>query len=255
MADFVDKDSIVRKIWSNPDLVLLIFTGAAAEFALNRAVDWLFFTNRVPNDPVGRLFSTVRYAQEILFVDEARAKRTLDRISAAHRSVELRRGERIPDWAFRDVLYLLIDYSERAHELLFRPLTISERQELYSEFLRLGLGLQIPELPSSYFEWRVDRQLHLMRDLAYSKYTRMLYERYREHLGELRYQLMLELQAILTPVYVRRLLRINSRLPLDVALRVYGLCAVRELRSLVQWLVIPPAYLEEVRQLEYPRAA
>ncbi len=255
MADYVDKGSIVRKIWSNPDLVLLIFTGAAAEFALNRAVDWLFFTNRVPNDPIGRLFSTVHYAQEIVFVDEARAKRALDRISATHRSVELRRGERIPDWAFRDVLYLLIDYSERAHELLFRPLTIPERQELYSEFLRLGVGLQIQELPSSYFEWRVDRQLHLMRDLAYSKYTGMLYERYREHLGEWRYQLMLELQAILVPLYVRRLLRINPRLPLDVALRLYGLCAVRELRAVMQWLVIPPDYLDKVRQLEYPRAA
>ncbi len=42
--DFVDRRSIVRRIWGDPNLVLLIFAGAAAEFALNRAVDWLFFT-------------------------------------------------------------------------------------------------------------------------------------------------------------------------------------------------------------------
>jgi ER-bound oxygenase mpaB/B'/Rubber oxygenase, catalytic domain len=108
MSDFVDHRSIVRAIWGDSDLILLIFAGAAAEFALNRAVDWLFFTNRLPDDPIGRFFSTVRYAQEIVFADETRARRTLDRISAIHRSVERRRGERIPAWAHRDVLYMLV---------------------------------------------------------------------------------------------------------------------------------------------------
>ena len=56
MSDFVDHRSIVRAIWGDPDLILLIFAGAAAEFALNRAVDWLFFTNRLPDDPIGRFF-------------------------------------------------------------------------------------------------------------------------------------------------------------------------------------------------------
>ena len=85
VLDFVDRRSIVRTIWGDSDLVLLIFAGSAAEFALNRAVDWLFFTGEIPRDPIGRLFSTVRYAQEIVFVDEEKARRTLDRINA-HRS-------------------------------------------------------------------------------------------------------------------------------------------------------------------------
>ena len=75
IPDFVDRRSIVRTIWGDPDLVLLIFAGSAAEFALNRAVDWLFFTGEIPRDPIGRLFSTVRYAQEIVFVDEETARR------------------------------------------------------------------------------------------------------------------------------------------------------------------------------------
>ena len=51
MRDFVDRRSIVRTIWGSPDLILLIFAGSAAEFALNRAVDWLFFTGNIPRDP------------------------------------------------------------------------------------------------------------------------------------------------------------------------------------------------------------
>jgi hypothetical protein len=53
------------------------------EFALNRAVAWLFFTGRLPHDPVGRLFSTVRYAQQIVFADEDTARRTLGPINAS----------------------------------------------------------------------------------------------------------------------------------------------------------------------------
>src|SRR5690348_12391329 len=98
MSDFVHRSSIVRKIWGNPDLILLIFAGSAAEFALNRAVDWLFFTGKLPRDPIGRLFSTVRYAQEIVFVDEETAQRTFDRITAAHAAVERARNNTIPDW-------------------------------------------------------------------------------------------------------------------------------------------------------------
>src|SRR4026207_400527 len=86
--DFVDRGSIVRRIWGDPDLVLLVCAGSAAEFALNRAVDWLFFTGKIPQDPIGRLFSTVRYAQEIVFVDEEKARQTLDRINAQHSSVD-----------------------------------------------------------------------------------------------------------------------------------------------------------------------
>ena len=123
MSEFVPEGSIVRKIWGDPDLILLIFAGSAAEFALNRAVDWLFFTGKLPTDPIGRLFSTVRYAQEIVFVNEEAARRTLNRINAAHRTVERERSDTIPEWAYRDVLYMLIDYSERAHALLYGPLS------------------------------------------------------------------------------------------------------------------------------------
>ena len=246
MSDFVDQRSIIRTIWSDSELVLLIFAGSAAEFALNRSVDWLFYTNRIPNDPVGRFYSTVAYAQEIVFADETRAQQTMARICQIHHSVESSRGERIPDWAYRDVLYMLIDYSERAHELFYRQLTMAEKHDLYDGFLRIGKGLEVLELPPNYLEWKVDRELHLLRDLARSKYTGMLYESYRAQLGELRYQLLLQLQALLAPERVRELLGLEPSLLLGAAIKLYSLCSIPELRSVIQWLLLPVR--NEIRQ-------
>jgi uncharacterized protein (DUF2236 family) len=248
MCDFVSRDSIVRSIWGSSDLILLIFAGSAAEFALNRAVDWLFFTGQIPRDPVGRLFSTVRYAQEIVFVDEAKARRTFDQIHSIHESVQQERGARMPDWAFRDVLYMLIDYSERAHALLHRPLNDAERHELYDVFHRVGKGLRIPELPANYADWRDDRLRHLERDLEYSEYTKRLYEKYREHLGGWRYEILRLTQAQLAPERVRRLLSLRRPPLLFEAFRAYGVFTRLNLQEIVHWLLLPPGHVDEVRR-------
>src|SRR5678815_4542320 len=208
MSDFVEPRSIVRKIWGNPDLVLLIFAGSAAEFALNRAVDWLFFTGKIPRDPIGRLFSTVSYAQEIVFASEETALRTLGRINAIHGAVEHQRGQTIPDWAYRDVLYMLVDYSERSYRFLYNPLSPSQQDDMYAVFRRIGEELHVTELPATYAEWQHDRRRHLVRDLAHSQHTSLLFEQYRGHLGPWRYHLLLQVQALLVPDEVRRLLHL-----------------------------------------------
>src|SRR5215208_6436324 len=104
MDFFVKPDSIVRKIWGKSDTVLFIFAGAAAEFALNKAVDWLYFTGRLPTDPLGRLFSTVSYARKIVFSSIDEAHKAIDTLQYIHSTVEKNRGASIPDWAYRDVL-------------------------------------------------------------------------------------------------------------------------------------------------------
>jgi uncharacterized protein (DUF2236 family) len=254
MADFVGPGSIVRKIWGDGDMVLLVFAGSAAEFALNRAVDWLFFTGKLPGDPIGRLFATAGYAQQIVFADELTASCALERIRAVHQAVERRRGQPIPEWAHRDVLYMLIDYSERAHELLDRPLSADERSELYDVFYRVGTGLGIPELPASYAEWRVDRESHLRRDLLYSAGTEALYAQYRKHLGPWRYRLLLWTQAILSPEHVRGLLRLKSAERLRPMTRVYPILVRAGLRSSIQRLLMPSTYLAAVRGLDHTSA-
>ncbi len=64
---FVTNGSVIRQIWVKSDTVLFIFAGSAAEFALNKAVDWLYFTGKLQTDPLGRLFSRVTYARMIIF--------------------------------------------------------------------------------------------------------------------------------------------------------------------------------------------
>ena len=254
MTDFVKPGSIVRRIWGDGDMVLLVFAGSAAEFALNRAVDWLFYTGELPRDPIGRLFTTAGYAQHIVFADAAMARKTLDRMNAVHHAVERERGRNIPDWAHRDVLYMLIDYSERAHELLARPLEDEERAELYDVFRRVGTGLRIPDLPPTYEAWKQDREVHLRRDLEYSAGTAALYARYREHLGAWRYRLMLRVQGVLCPAHVRGLLRLSAA---EVFRRLSGMYPVlvrAGLRPLVLRLLMPPQYLPAVRRLDHPSA-
>lgn len=233
-------------------MVLLVFAGSAAEFALNRAVDWLFFTGKLPADPIGRLFSTAGYAQEIVFADASTAARTLARIRAVHQAVERERGQQIPDWAHRDVLYMLIDYSERAHEMLARPLTADEQRELYEVFYRVGTGLGIPSLPPTYAAWRADRERHLRRDLVRGEGTDALYAQYRKHLGPWRYHLLLRMQSILTPEHVRGLLRLKRAAWLRPLLRLYPVLVRAGLRSIIQRLLMPSAYLAAARGLDHP---
>src|ERR1700759_1952636 len=150
MAAFAHPDSIVRTIWGRGDAILLIFAGASAEFALNRSVDWLYFTGRLPADPLGRLFSTVAYAQKIVFAETDKANAAIDSISAIHKGVEASRGASIPDEAYLDVLFLLIDYSIRSFELLHRRLSPEEKAEVFSVFYRVGARMGLKALPLTY---------------------------------------------------------------------------------------------------------
>jgi uncharacterized protein (DUF2236 family) len=250
-ADFVGRDSVVRRIWGDGDMVLFVFAGSAAEFALNRAVDWLFYTGKLPADPIGRLFATASYSQGVVFADEETAARTLAGIRAAHEAVERQRGQPIPDWAHRDVLYMLIAYSERAHELFARPLSSAEQADLYDVFYRVGTGLRIPDLPATYADWRIDRDLHLRRDLHYSDGTKALYAQYRKHLGPWRYQLLLLLQGLLVPRHVRALLHLKSAAWLRPLVRAYPVLVRAGLRSVIQRLLMPSQYLAAVRGLDH----
>lgn len=244
------RHAVTREIWGDEDTVLLIFAGASAEFALNRAVDWLFFTDALPRDPVGRLFRTVRYAQTIAFATPSEAYQTLQRIRRIHDSVEQARGEAIPAWAYRAVLYMLIDYSERAAWLLGTPLRSGAQEELYADFRRIGEGLGIGELPGDYPTWRTDRARRLAQDLAWTPSTAALYAAYRRHLGPWRYSLLRRLQGVLVPPLVRGLLQ----LPGPTA-GGHLLVALRALRSLrlahgARLLVIPPRHWKDLEALQ-----
>jgi uncharacterized protein (DUF2236 family) len=163
--------------------VLFIFAGASAEFALNKAVDWLYFTGRLPSDPIGRLFSTVRYAGRIVFASMEEANKSIETLRQIHSELEQNRGVAIPDWAYRDVLFMLIHYSIAAYELLEKKLTDEAKEEVYNVFYRVGAGMGLKELPATYIEWLPVRKAHLMEDLQKSEYTADLFKQYKKAPG------------------------------------------------------------------------
>jgi hypothetical protein len=126
-------------------------------------------------------------------------------------------------------------------------LTQSQKHDLFEVFLRIGEGLHVAELPKTYAEWQPDRQRHLLRDLRYSKHTSMLFQAYRRHLGAWRYYLLLEVQALLVPDEVRRLLNLNTNRLISGLVQTYGIVNSFNLQPLVHSLLIPPRYWSEVR--------
>jgi len=248
---FVEKHSVLRKIWGKPDNVLLIFAGAAAEFALNKAVDWLYFTGNLPADPIGRLFSTVAYAGKIIYAEKNEALKTIDAITSIHGGVERKRGSSIPDWAYRDVLYMLIHYSIASYEVLETKLSDAEKQEVYDVFYRFGDRMRIKDLPLNYNDWLTSREYHLQNDLVKSEYSLDLFKQYKKHLGSFRYRILLEGQILVTPQRVKELLQLRSFSLLTPILPLYKLTTILKLDGKVKTLMLPKKYKGDISKISF----
>ncbi len=250
MELFTEKHSIVRKIWGKSDTVLFVFAGSAAEFALNKAVDWLYYTGKLPADPIGRFFSTVGYARKIVFSSMADANAAIDMMKKIHSTVEQNRGATIPEWAYRDVLFMLIHYSIASHELLEEKLTDEEKEEVYNVFYRMGTRMGLQELPATYQDWLPVRESHLMNDLQKSKYTNDLFKQYRKHLGALRYNLLIGVQQLIVPKKVKGLLEL-SNLPVSQPLIIiYKITRLIKMDRILKNLLLPSEYKEQIKELD-----
>ena len=253
MRYFVKSNSIVREIWGKGDTILFIFAGASAEFAVNKAVDWLYFTGKLPSDPLGRLFSTVNYAREIVFAKFGDALEAIDKITQIHSSVEKSRGSSIPDWAYRDVLFMLIDYSIRSFELLERELSEKEKEEVFDVFYRVGEQMGINSLPLTYNEWKVQRRNHLQENLKVSEFSHDLYRQYRKHLGFFRFQLLKQAQKLVVPKIVNEFLKLG-RVPLLLpVIFIYKLIRLIKLEQFLRDAILPAAYKVQIADLDMAR--
>lgn len=250
MEGFVKNHSIIKTIWGKSDTVLFIFAGASAEFALNKAVDWLYFTGKLPSDPIGRLFSTVQYARRIVFAPMQDANKAIDAMSKIHLSVEKSRGYSIPDWAYRDVLFMLIYYSIASYELLERKLSDEENEEVYNVFYRVGYGMGLKELPKNYMEWLPIRASHLKEDLQKSEYTIDLFEQYKKHLGAVRYKLLIEAQKLVVPKTVRTLMQFDDFSWLKPIVPLYKFSRLIKLDGFIKHLLLPSKYMEQIKKLD-----
>ncbi|HYF70631.1 MAG TPA: oxygenase MpaB family protein [Ohtaekwangia sp.] len=247
---FVSKHSIVREIWGKADTILFIFAGAAAEFALNKAVDWLFFTGKLPADPLGRLFSTVNYARKIVFSETEKAHEVIDRMADIHKEVENKRGSTIPAWAYRDVLYMLIDYSIRSYELLERRLSTTEKEEVYHVFRRVGVRMKIETIPFTFNEWLEDRKRHSEHDLEKSQYTEILFKQYRKRLGFVRYYILRLAQGEIVPAHVKGLLHLKGSFIMKMIIRVYKYTVYLRIDWMLKKSILPTEYFDEIKRLD-----
>jgi len=250
MEFFVDRQSVVRKIWGKSDTILFIFAGAAAEFALNKAVDWLYFTGRLPADPIGRLFSTVMYARQIVFSEKEKAIQAIDKISSIHKGVEKNRGTQIPDWAYRDVLFMLIHYSVASFELLERKLSNKEKEDVFDVFYRLGSRMNLSKLPTSYAAWELQYQEQMQEDLIKSDFTKDLFKQYKKHLGAFRYKILLESQKLVIPEHVRKLMGFNRINWVSPLLAFYKFSRLIQIDEIFKSLLLPQAYKKQIKELD-----
>ena len=250
MELFVKEDSIVRKIWGSSDTVLFIFAGSAAEFALNKAVDWLYFTGKLPADPIGRLFSTVNYAKQIIFAKNEDALHTIDQINFIHKAIEGKRGYAIPDWSYRDVLFMLIYYSIAAYELLEKKLSNEEKEEVHNVFYRVGARMGLKELPQTYNEWLPLRETHLMNDLQKSNYTADLFKQYKKHLGAMRFKVLIEGQKLVVPDRVKELLQFSDFSLLTPVVPIYKVSRLMKMDWLLKNMLLPADYKAQINELD-----
>jgi hypothetical protein len=250
MENFVKSDSVLREIWGDTDCILFIFGACAGEFALHKSVDWLFFTNKLPSDPLGRLFSTVVYAQKIIFEEKHKVEQTITMMNNIHKNVEKSRGYEIPNWAYQDVLYMLIANSITSYELLYRPLKLIEKEEVYSVFREVGILMFISDLPVNYSNWLISREKNLKTNYQKSRWSIKLELSYQKNLGSLRYRVLKGIQNMLLPAPITRHWKQRTYFEIKFLFNLYQSLKKYSFVSDLKYQLLPEPYRNGIRELQ-----
>lgn len=190
-------------------------------------------------------------ARKIVFAEHADALSTIDSITAIHQSVEKRRGKQIPDWAYRDVLYMLIDYSIRSFEVLERKLSREEKQEIFEVFQSIGRRMGITQLPGTYSDWIPIRAQHLNNNLIYSELTQDLYKQYRKHLGWVKFGILKQVQIVMLPQAIKQLLCPAGKITISMPIAgAYKLLRRFKLDGTLKNILLPDEYKSEIGKLD-----
>lgn len=198
-----------RRIWSSTDAILLLAAGAAAEIAGSKAVEWMFVMRRMPDAPLERMLASVRFARRVFCSDSFSARAAIAKTNDAHRRVEDQRGERIPEWAYRDMLYMFVDYGIRAHEIVYGPISRPGQRSYCDDVMALGQAMGIKNLPQSYEDYERERSRHLQENYRRSARTSQLNQSYKDALGSMRYAAWMPVQVALMPGELREILAVE----------------------------------------------
>ncbi|MEY4930663.1 MAG: hypothetical protein RI909_1387 [Bacteroidota bacterium] len=168
-----------------------------------------------------------------------------------HAAVEVNRGATIPHWAYRDVLFMLIDYSIRSFEVLERKLTRDEKEEVFRVFNQVGCRMGLQGLPSTLEAWQTVRLEQVNQNLQLSSYTKDLFSQYRKHLGLLRYRILLETQQLIVPQPVHTLLGFRKISLLKPLIVLYKITRRLRLDWLLKALILPTPYKTQIKALDH----
>ena len=167
-----------------------------------------------------------------------------------HTAVEQNRGSSIPDWAYRDVLFMLIYYSIASYELLEKKLRDKEKEEVHNVFYRVGARMGLKELPKTYIEWVQVREIHLMNDLQKSNYTADLFKQYKKHLGAMRFRVLIEGQKLVVPDRVKELLQFSDFSLLTPVVPIYKISRLMKMEWLLKNILFPSDYKDQINELD-----
>jgi len=149
------------------------------------------------------------------------------------------------------MLFILIDYGERAHEVVFGPMTEAERDSHFGVGLALGRAMHLSGLPTTYAEYRDQRHQQLLEDYVRGPLTVELYGSYRQALGPLRYRLLRLVQASVLPEELRDVLRLEPYPLVEELLRRYRFVpgGGNKLRPLHN-VLLPGRFAKQLREVK-----
>jgi hypothetical protein len=110
--------------------------------------------------------------------------------------------------------------------------------------------MQLKCLPAGYLQWVQMRQEHLQNDLAYSDYTTDLFKQYKKHLGPVRYLILKQVQALVSPPVVKNLLNLGKRVWFMPVLAGYKLFRAVHLENMVKEIILPNQYKSQIKALD-----
>jgi len=240
-----------RKLWTDLDHILLVYVGSAAEFALVEENHWLFYTNKLPSEPLDRLVSTFIWNRKVMTTSEADAETLAHTIRGFHDQVESERNReegghpKISNQAFRAVGAMLVEYALLAESYLEgRQVSDHEKETYYQDQRGFFEAMGIQDWEPSYQEFHRNREVEATEQLLPNKHTQELFQAYRKDLGLLRYFLLIHFMGWFVPEHIRATLDLPKACWFRWAYWLYPKLHGHVGAKLVHRLLLPPRVLK-----------
>jgi hypothetical protein len=144
----------------------------------------------------------------------------------------------------------LIYYSIASFELLERRLTGGEKDEIVSDFAKIGRQMHIQNIPSNYQDWKKVYECQQTRNLLKSSFTEDLFRQYRKHLGAFRYFLLLDIQRMLVSKHVNDLLGLGRTRFVQLLHPLYKRIRKYRLHKLLILMMVPGKFINQVKAMD-----